>query len=49
MPAIATLAGVMFLFYTLQCLINIEGGYRFAPWVKLIGPIGSALMCLWKS
>jgi len=49
MPAIATLAAVMFLFYVLQLLINIEGGYKFAPWVKLIGPLGSALMCLWKS
>lgn len=49
MPAVCTLAGVMFLFYTLQLFINLDGGYRFAPWIKFIGPLGSALMCLWKS
>lgn len=50
LPAIATLACVMAAFYTLQLLIaRTENGYHYAMWIKLIGPIGSICMNLWKT
>jgi len=48
MPAILTLTGSFFLYYVLQVFINLEWGYRFAPWIKLLGPISSLCLCFWK-
>lgn len=48
-PSILTLAGIFFLFYTFQLLIhNSENGDRYALMMKMIGPIGSILLNLWK-
>ena len=48
MPAILTLGGSFFLFYTLQLVVNTEYGYRYAVWLKLVGPMSSIAMCYWK-
>jgi len=48
LPSIAVLTTVMFAFYGFQLLINQPNGYHYAIWIKLIGPIGSVLLCLFK-
>lgn len=48
LPSIATLAAVMFFFYTFQLAINTENGDKYAMWIKAIGPLGSIALNLWK-
>jgi hypothetical protein len=47
-PAIGTLGCVMFFFYTFQLLIPRANGHHYAIWIKLIGPIGSIAMNMFK-
>jgi len=48
LPAIGVLTAVMFAFYFAQLMIMRPNGYHYAIWIKLIGPIGSILLCLFK-
>ena len=48
-PAVITLCWVFFAFYVLQLIVARPNGYHFAVWIKLIGPIGSVCMNLWKT
>jgi hypothetical protein len=48
-PAVITLAWVFFAFYVLQLLVARPNGHHFAVWIKLIGPIASICMNLWKT
>ena len=48
-PAVCTLGGVMFSLYAAQLLITRRDGYPFALAIKIIGPIGSICMNLWKT
>lgn len=48
-PAVCTLGGVMFSLYAAQLLITRRDGYPFALAIKVIGPIGSICMNLWKT
>ena len=48
-PSIYALAGVMFCFYTFQMAIGTREGHRYALWIKLIGPIGSMALNLFKT
>jgi hypothetical protein len=47
-PSIIVLGGIMFLFYALQLLVPRRNGHHFAILIKLIGPIGSILLNLYK-
>lgn len=47
-PAIMMLGGIMFLFYTLQLAIGTRNGYHYAIYIKLLGPVGSMCMNLFK-
>jgi len=47
-PAICVLAAVFFCFYTFQLLIPRANGHHYAIWIKLIGPIGSVLLNMFK-
>jgi hypothetical protein len=47
-PAICVLGAVFFCFYTLQLTINTRYGHHNAMLIKLIGPIGSVLLNLYK-
>jgi len=48
LPSILTLAIVFMIFYTFQLLIHTENGDKYAMWMKLIGPLGSICLNLWK-
>mmetsp|Transcript_13236 Transcript_13236/g.22461 ORF Transcript_13236/g.22461 Transcript_13236/m.22461 type:complete len:194 (+) Transcript_13236:393-974(+) len=48
LPSILTLACIFFLFYTFQLLIYTENGAKYAMLIKLIGPLGSVALNLWK-
>lgn len=48
LPSIITLAIVMMLFYAFQLLIWSENGAKYAMWMKLLGPVGSIMLNLWK-
>ena len=48
-PAVATLGCVMAALYAAQLLITQRDGYPFALAIKVIGPIGSICMNLWKT
>ena len=49
-PAVATVGVIFFVFYTAQLLAaQKENGYYWAMWLKLIGPIGSILLNVWKN
>lgn len=48
-PAVCTLGCVMFSLYAAQLLITRKDGYPFALAIKVIGPIGSICMNLWKT
>ena len=48
LPSILTLAIFLMIFYSFQMLIHQEGGAKYAMWMKLIGPIGSVCLNLWK-
>lgn len=48
-PAICVLATVFFCFYTFQLAINTPHGHHFAMLIKLIGPIGSICLNLYKT
>lgn len=47
-PAVITLGGFMLAIYSAQLILGTKGGYKYAILIKLIGPIGSACMNLWK-
>lgn len=47
-PAIGILSAVFFCYYTLQLTINVNNGHHMAILIKLIGPIGSILMNMYK-
>lgn len=47
-PAIGILSAVFFCFYSLQLTINVNNGHHMAILIKLIGPIGSILMNMYK-
>jgi hypothetical protein len=47
-PSIVTLMLIFTVFYSFQLLIHKEGGDKYAMWMKLIGPIGSLCLNLWK-
>ena len=47
-PAVMTLAGVMFAVYSVQLACAGKRGYKYALAIKLIGPIGSICMNFWK-
>lgn len=47
-PAIGVLAAVFFCLYTLQMTINTRYGHHNAMLIKLIGPIGSVLLNMYK-
>lgn len=48
LPSILTLSLILMLFYVLQLPITSEGGDSFAMWIKLLGPLGSIALNLWK-
>jgi len=48
-PAVITLCWIFFAFYVLQLLAARPNGHVFAVWLKLIGPIGSVCLNLWKT
>lgn len=48
LPSIATLAVIFFFFFTIQLAINTEGGDKYAMWIKVLGPLGSIALNLWK-
>jgi hypothetical protein len=47
-PSIVTLGVIMFIFYSLQLLINTRNGYHYAIWIKFVGPVGSILLNMFK-
>jgi hypothetical protein len=47
-PAICVLGVVFFCFYTFQLAINTQNGHHFALLIKLIGPIGSVCLNMYK-
>lgn len=47
-PAIGVLSSVFFLYYVLQLTINLPNGHHNAILIKVIGPIGSVFMNLYK-
>lgn len=49
-PSIYALGAVMFCFYTFQLLVGgTRDGYKYAMWLKLIGPCGSMALNLFKT
>lgn len=49
-PAVITLGGIFFAFYTLQLLAaQKDSGYQWAIWLKFIGPLGSIALNVWKN
>lgn len=48
LPSILTLAIIIMAFYVLQLSIHTENGDKYAMWMKLVGPIGSICLNLWK-
>lgn len=48
MPSICVLGGIMFLFFATQLFVNGPNGYKYALWMKVIGPLGSILLCMYK-
>lgn len=48
LPSILTLSIILFFFYVFQLAIHSEGGAKYAMWMKLLGPIGSIALNLWK-
>jgi hypothetical protein len=48
-PSIYALAAVMFCFYTFQLAINTRNGHSYSLWIKLIGPLGSICLNLFKT
>jgi hypothetical protein len=48
LPSICVLGGIMFCFYFFQFLIMRPNGYKYALVMKIIGPIGSIILCLFK-
>lgn len=34
--------------YAFQVLIQVKGWYALALWIKLLGPLGSAALNVWK-
>jgi len=47
-PSILTLTIVLMIFYAFQMVIYTEGGDKYAMWMKIIGPLGSIALNLWK-
>jgi len=48
LPSTITLIIIFVFFYTVQLAIYTENGDKYAMWMKLIGPIGSICLNLWK-
>ena len=49
LPSILTLAIIMMLFYVCQLPIHTENGAKYAMIIKLLGPLGSIALNLWKN
>jgi len=47
-PSVLTLTIFLMIFYAFQLLIYTQNGDKYAMWMKLIGPIGSCCLNLWK-
>lgn len=47
-PSTLTLIGVFFVYYTAQLAINTKHGDKYAMLIKLVGPIGSICLNVWK-
>jgi len=48
LPSIITLAIVMMIFYSFQLVIHTENGAKYAMIMKVLGPLGSIALNLWK-
>ena len=48
LPSIATLTAILFIFYVFQLAIATENGDKYAMWIKIVGPLGSIALNLWK-
>jgi hypothetical protein len=48
LPSILTLSIVLMLFYAFQLVIHTENGAKYAMMIKVIGPLGSIALNLWK-
>lgn len=48
LPSTLTLMCIFVFFYTVQLAIHTENGEKYAMWIKIIGPIGSCCLNLWK-
>ena len=49
LPSTLTLVITFIFFYTIQLAIYTEGNESIALWMKLIGPLASASLNLWKN
>lgn len=49
LPSTITLTISFVFFYSLQMIIHLEGCESFALWIKLIGPLTSIALNLWKN
>lgn len=48
LPSIITLSLILMVFYAAQLMITQENGDKYAMWIKIIGPLGSMALNLWK-
>jgi hypothetical protein len=48
LPSILTLSIILMLFYSFQLLVHTENGAKYAMMMKLLGPLGSIALNLWK-
>ena len=49
LPSTLTMIGFVSIFYVFQMAVYTENGDKYAMWMKLIGPLGSIALNVWKN